>query len=425
MARLGKTLGELAAYLKEIKRIDSSGPPSDVFEAIDQFHKMRRMEKPLRIFEARLLRDLRVTRAVYALGFRRVSDFLEDHLGLSERAARSKAADAELFEDIPSMEEAYVRGEVSLGQAHRIKSLTYGRGDKAYIRRASEVTDRQFDWEYRFQIHLRQCFPELASRFQGPLPQPGLEEALIVELCGKGWKKEEIEIELCRREIAPLQEGCSLDPAENRVVMHRLEALLDLLIATRWADRPEVDDRLLPRDRQTFGLKRTPVYIRVRVPRETAADWRGAIKTIQARLGPFTPEWKAALVLFAHVHEEWSRVDPESKPTQWKVLKRDKYLCQAPGCPKRGTLESHHMEYLSQGGSDEDWNKVILCHGDHQHEVHTGYARVSGEAPQAVKWELGCRPGHEPLLILNGEKIVGGTRARASRQAPATSTRPS
>ena len=66
-------------------------------------------------------------------------------------------------------------------------------------------------------------------------------------------------------------------------------------------------------------------------------------------------------MLFALVHEQWTLQDPESKPTQGKVLKRDRFQCQAPGCSNRGNLEMHHLEYRSHGVSDRESNLLTLC----------------------------------------------------------------
>ena len=326
MARVAKTLEELAEYLENVSTACLSGPPSDFDDALTQFDHLRNLEKPLRIFQARLLRDLRETPALQVLGYRRVSDFVEQHLGVSERTARNMVADAELFEDIPSMKEAYTLGEISLSKAHWIKCLTYGVGDKAFNRRASELTDRQFARECRFILRFRQCFRELAHRFRGPLPQPGLEEALVRELRKEGVDEEGIERELRERNIEPIEEGCSLDPAENPMVMYRLEALLDMLIREYWEDPPEPEEPLSVRDRQTFARKRKPVLIRIPTPREIAADWRAAIDGIKQRLGPGALDWHAAMVLFAHVRQEWSLTDPKTKPRFFKVLERDRYL---------------------------------------------------------------------------------------------------
>ena len=132
---------------------------------------------------------------------------------------------------------------------------------------------------------------------------------------------------------------------------------------------------------------------------------------IKRRLGPGALDWHAAMVLFAYVRQEWSLIDPKTKPRFFKIFERDRYLCQAPSCPKRKDLHAHHVEYLSRGGSNDKANLAALCCYDHQGVIHPGYARVSGIAPQALLWELGCRPGKAPLLVLLGERIVGGTRA--------------
>jgi hypothetical protein len=404
VAGAAQTLEETAAYLRSVTAAAAgTTEPADVFDAIQKLERLRRLERPLRLLQARLLRDLRATRALDALGYTRVRDFVEQRLGVSERTARNLVATANLFEDVPALKEWYERGDISLAKAHAVKALTYGRGIEPHCRRARELTHRQFEREVRFQRHLRECLPHLAARFRGPLPQPGLDAALIRDLCKEGWTRAKIGGELRKRGVEAIQQGASRDPAENPVVMHRLEVLLDLLISEHYDDPPT--------DRQTFGRPPKTIRIRFWAPYETAADWKVAIEIIRRRIDPFLPEWKAAMILFAYVHEQWMLEDPETKPTQYRILKRDRFQCQAPGCPRRDSLEVHHMEYLSQGGPNTADNKVPLCHGHHQHSVHPGYARVSGKAPQSIRWELGCRPNEEPLLILRGERIVGGSSA--------------
>jgi hypothetical protein len=59
MARAAHTIRELNEYLRKLKRIADLGSPNGAYDAIDQFDQLRDLEKPLRVFEARLLRDLR------------------------------------------------------------------------------------------------------------------------------------------------------------------------------------------------------------------------------------------------------------------------------------------------------------------------------------------------------------------------------
>ena len=49
----------------------------------------------------------------------------------------------------------------------------------------------------------------------------------------------------------------------------------------------------------------------------------------------------------------------------------------------------HHIVYRSAGGSDDPGNQISLCAAHHLHGVHMGWIRVSGTAPDGLRWELG------------------------------------
>ncbi|MDQ7826490.1 MAG: HNH endonuclease signature motif containing protein [Candidatus Eremiobacteraeota bacterium] len=53
-----------------------------------------------------------------------------------------------------------------------------------------------------------------------------------------------------------------------------------------------------------------------------------------------------------------------------KILKRDRFRCQAPGCRCRRHLHVHHIIRRSQGGTDDEWNLVTLCEAHHLHILH-------------------------------------------------------
>ena len=99
----------------------------------------------------------------------------------------------------------------------------------------------------------------------------------------------------------------------------------------------------------------------------------------------------ATLVVKA-AHDEWDRTDPDRVPTKHKILERDGYLCQAPGCSSRKNLEVHHIIFRSLGGQDKDWNLITLCHMHHHHAVHRHTMRATGQAPYALTWEMGFDP---------------------------------
>ncbi|MGZ6126093.1 MAG: hypothetical protein ACXWLR_14085, partial [Myxococcales bacterium] len=51
----------------------------------------------------------------------------------------------------------------------------------------------------------------------------------------------------------------------------------------------------------------------------------------------------------------------------------------------------HHVEFRSQGGSDDDSNQPSLCAAHHLFGIHDERMRVTGKAPDELIWEFGLR----------------------------------
>lgn len=51
------------------------------------------------------------------------------------------------------------------------------------------------------------------------------------------------------------------------------------------------------------------------------------------------------------------------------IFRRDGFRCRH--CGYRNNLHCHHIQYRSQGGSDEDWNLCTLCMACHD-GIHLG-----------------------------------------------------
>jgi hypothetical protein len=49
---------------------------------------------------------------------------------------------------------------------------------------------------------------------------------------------------------------------------------------------------------------------------------------------------------------------------------------------------------------------VTLCAWHHLRGVHAGRIRAEGEAPDALIWEIGVRPGRRPLIRLDGTRYA-------------------
>ena len=59
--------------------------------------------------------------------------------------------------------------------------------------------------------------------------------------------------------------------------------------------------------------------------------------------------------------------DPIYKEVRKRVLKRDKYKCQMPGCKKKRRLNVHHIERWADAASlrYETFNMITLCRTCH------------------------------------------------------------
>jgi hypothetical protein len=94
--------------------------------------------------------------------------------------------------------------------------------------------------------------------------------------------------------------------------------------------------------------------------------------------------------LAGHFAEVWKAHVKEKMTKRKRVLIRDRHRCQVPGC-SRPAAHVHHIEYRSQGGSNDDPNLLCLCAAHHLFGIHEGRMRVTGKAPDELVWEFGLR----------------------------------
>ncbi len=78
-------------------------------------------------------------------------------------------------------------------------------------------------------------------------------------------------------------------------------------------------------------------------------------------------------------------------------------------------VEAHHMRYRSAGGSDDLDNQISLCAAHHLHGVHMGWIKVDRVGPDRIRWQLGVRPGFEPIVdVIVPEEVDSGPPASGS-----------
>lgn len=473
--RARRTIRNIRQYLEDLSCLVESGEPADPFEARERLKQVLLLARPGRIFLAALLRDLRDTRFLEQLGYFDLEEFCRHELGMSDRSARNLRREAEHFRDSPELEEAFAQRRIGSQQLSRIARLAGPNpvmtGDsrkrreeklERWIDRASRVSAREFEREVRFLERLAEASPALGWMCSEPLPQPRIEEALVRELSRHAWDHGLVERTLQKLQLdsasiaaarshswgpssAPAPAGqpssaCEAssacepsstpDPACNRLLIRRLESLLNLLIRVS-SENPLMEGGSLEEtlaaegeihsDRRKTSAKLTDPFgdpdgegrairrwgtIHFSAPRPVVEHWKAAIRMLQEGPEPM-PAWAAAALIIRAAREVWETHDPNRKPKQHKVLKRDEYHCMVPGCTRRADLQAHHAHYRSLGGPDVLENKVALC-AVHHAMRHAGLLRIHGTAPGDLIFEMGLRPGKPPLRTYRGDLIIDG-----------------
>ncbi|MGV8119911.1 MAG: hypothetical protein AB2L14_09140 [Candidatus Xenobiia bacterium LiM19] len=127
---------------------------------------------------------------------------------------------------------------------------------------------------------------------------------------------------------------------------------------------------------------------------ELLAEGEGADRFIAQLLGDYLSA--------EHAHHKAARNS--------RILERDGYQCQVPGCSNRRNLHAHHLEFRSQGGCDEPWSELCLCATHHLWILHYLHSlKIEGTAPHNLTFTFGANSGPDgkPFMIYrNGRKVL-------------------
>jgi hypothetical protein len=351
--------------------------------------------------KSRLIRAMRRTRCDVRLGFDTQEDFVTDRLNVSPRLARELVSESYLFEHHPALEAAYTEGRIGITKAQRIRRMTGREGIERWIYRAETVMHRAFERECDILALLRDYDARIARPFAGPFPHFGMERILFQEVRAKhGLKVKSLERVLRARGVRALPARGSLDPAQNPPLAKRLEVLVHLLCTS---SQMQVDP---PKRRQMFAVSEPHVLVGFGCSDEVLADLQALYRDFDRVHGPLTQLWVPFILMMKEACDSWRLQDPERIPTHEALLRRDDYRCTFPGCSRRRALEENHIEPKARGGSNLAKNLTTLCFTHHREVFHTGYARISGDAPHALRYEIGITPGRPPLLVTLGNLII-------------------
>jgi len=164
------------------------------------------------------------------------------------------------------------------------------------------------------------------------------------------------------------------------------------------AGPPPVGARLVRPERQVCAHA-VDADITFYAPISVAILLRSAIASFTL---PAEPSWRGLERLLDHVHQEWSAQPGHRDP----IFARDGWRCAVPACTSRRNLHDHHLLFRSRGGGNARDNRITVCAWHHLRGIHQGRVRAWGTAPDAITWQLGCRPGQPALLTLEGDRYV-------------------
>jgi hypothetical protein len=84
-----------------------------------------------------------------------------------------------------------------------------------------------------------------------------------------------------------------------------------------------------------------------------------------------------------------ARVTTDIPPSVRRLIhRRDHGRCRVPGCRRARFLDIHHVVPRAHGGDHAPANLMLLCDAHHR-AVHEGRLRITGEAPDRLRFEHG------------------------------------
>jgi hypothetical protein len=130
--------------------------------------------------------------------------------------------------------------------------------------------------------------------------------------------------------------------------------------------------------------------VRAVVPDEVDALLADAIRAARACSKRGLTPGEALVLVALHFIRTWKDEVMRLLRAADPVVLRDGALCQVPGC-SRAADHVHHVVPRSACGPLEPWNEVSLGAVHHLGGVHAGNLRITGTAPDGLRFTLGAR----------------------------------
>jgi hypothetical protein len=301
-------------------------------------------------------------------GFPSLEAYAFERFGLSVSTLYVLLALGRRIEALPPLRNLLLTGRLTPAQASLLGRAASRVTLPAWVERARRVTLRRLEDEVLFWIHLKETRPDVWSKLDG----------------------------------LPLPEGIALAPGTPP----RLQASAPPEAAS-FLSALEADEAATP-------LPGRFTAIQMLVEPEVREMWDEALADLRSRVRNDLAEWEALALVLREFWREWDNAETRRQRRRHPVLERDGWRCSVPVCRSVGTgnLQVHHLEFRSAGGSNDHHNLTSMCSAHHLGLLHHGLMRVTGEAPDALRWKLGIKNGLPAFMEIHGEALETKTAPR-------------
>jgi hypothetical protein len=320
--------------------------------------------------QGRLLRTFTNYRLYRVLGFRSLSRYCRENLGMSVRWAHNLIALERRLIELPHLERAYREGALSWVKASEIARIAQPETETAWIHLGRSITVRRL----RDEVALA-----LADIENESLPwdaRRGLPRGLTPD--GR--------VQLSAPSPQPPDPGVQTSaPAPDSPPDPGVQT-----------SAPAPDSPADPGVQTSARSNRISTRIRFLAPEDVAQLWRQALAGCRAVNGDHLQEWECVAQMLQSFRQTWDLRGSAAWRRRYAVFERDGWRCRVPGCTSRRNLHAHHIVFRSQGGSDEIDNLVTVCATHHHRCLHAGSLRCHRLPGSLLAWEFGPVEGGSP-----------------------------
>ncbi|MDQ7823879.1 MAG: HNH endonuclease signature motif containing protein [Candidatus Eremiobacteraeota bacterium] len=365
-------------------------PPADPFETVARLRKMAALRHSLSFYQGRLLRTLNNFGLYKDMLFLSLGHYTRERLGMSRSTSYSLIKMERSYLEYPDMLDLVQEGKLTPEQA-RLLSKVFIEGTRvqgAWLSYAREVPVATL-------IQAVEGFLRFAKRAVHKKWDIA-PEAFEVAVTGRSVKRAaqacsntqessgdmglDASVQMCTHEPGTPSRQDGLTPVIWKVTCGGAHPELPEILSILAGETPKEG---------TFGSNPSDrgALIRFFLKRDLIPLWNHAVRLWAAGRPETAVDDSQELALFIEALLDtflaaWDHA--EKRDLHSRVIARDHYQCQVPGCRCRRNLHAHHIRYRSHGGPTTEGNLTTLCMAHHLRCLHEGHLIIRGTAPHCL-----------------------------------------